>query len=272
MTLPLAGRTVALAEGRQLEELAALLEAEGAATLRCPLLGILDAPDPAQVRAWSDELIAGRLDGVLLMTGEAVRRLVAQAERDGRRDAFVAALGRVWTLSRGPKPALALRDLGLKPTSTAQAPTTAGVIATLTKEQLAGRRIGVTLYGGDNPELADYLQSAGAVPRPVLSYVYAPASDSDAVATLIDRLNRGEIDVIIFTSSPQLDRLQEVARQRGQDAELRAGLQRTTVAAIGPVAAEHLTAAGVRVDVCPEQGWVMKNLVKKIVRSIAENR
>ena len=40
MTQPLAGRTVALAEGRQLEELAQLLEKEGATTLRCPMVSI----------------------------------------------------------------------------------------------------------------------------------------------------------------------------------------------------------------------------------------
>lgn len=272
MTLPLAGHTVALAEGRQLEELATLLEQEGATTLRCPMFSILDAPDPEPVRAWIGELIDGQIDGVLWMTGEAVRRLVGFAERDGRRDAFVAALGRVWTLTRGPKPALALRDLGLKPTAVAQTPTTAGVIATLEKEPLAGRRIGLTLYGSDNPELIHYLHSVAAVPRPVLSYVYAPASDADQVADLIERLERGEIGVIVFTSSPQFDRLREVANDRGREEALRQGLQRATVAAIGPVAADHLTAAGVRVDVCPEQGWVMKNLVKKIVRTMTTIR
>ncbi len=38
MTLPLANRTIALAEARQIEELAQMLEKEGARTLRCPLL------------------------------------------------------------------------------------------------------------------------------------------------------------------------------------------------------------------------------------------
>ena len=43
MSTPLRGKTVALAEGRQLEELATLLQDEGAAVLRCPMLEILDA-------------------------------------------------------------------------------------------------------------------------------------------------------------------------------------------------------------------------------------
>ena len=83
MTLPLTGRVVALAESRQLEDLAALLEREGATALRCPLVAILDAPDPAPVVAWLRDLVADRFGCVVLMTGEGVRRLDGFAERAG---------------------------------------------------------------------------------------------------------------------------------------------------------------------------------------------
>src|SRR5262245_48370681 len=141
---PLDGRTVALAEGRQLEELAALLEAEGAAVLRCPLLSILDAPDAAPVEAWLRELIAGSFGIVVLMTGEALRRLVGFAERAGMREAFVSVLGQARTLCRGPKPVAALRELGLKPAKVAPTPTTDGMIASLGEEELRGKAVGVT--------------------------------------------------------------------------------------------------------------------------------
>src|SRR5205823_5977343 len=49
--MSLANRTVALAEGRQLEELVQMLEKEGATALRCPMLSILDAPDETPVLA-----------------------------------------------------------------------------------------------------------------------------------------------------------------------------------------------------------------------------
>src|SRR5438876_3336540 len=104
MALPLDGRRVALAEGRQLEELADLLGREGASPLRYPLLSILDAPDPAPVVAWLRELIADRFAIVVLMTGEGVRRLLGFADREGLRDAAIAALGRTKTITRGPKP------------------------------------------------------------------------------------------------------------------------------------------------------------------------
>ena len=45
MSRPLEGRTIALAETRQIDELAQLLDSEGAVTLRCPMVSILDAPD-----------------------------------------------------------------------------------------------------------------------------------------------------------------------------------------------------------------------------------
>src|SRR5688572_23382940 len=103
MSAPLRGKTIALAEGRQLEELAALLQAEGADVLRCPMLSILDAPDAGAVGRWLDELIGGRLGLLIVMTGEAVLRLAGFAERAGRRDDYVRALGSMPLLVRGPK-------------------------------------------------------------------------------------------------------------------------------------------------------------------------
>src|SRR2546423_4514607 len=108
MSPPLVGRTIALAEGRQLEELAQMLEKEGARTLRCPMIGMIDAPDEAAVVAWLRDLAAGRFAYVVLMTGEGVRRLLGFAERAGIRDAVVAALGKARTVVRGPKPVRAL--------------------------------------------------------------------------------------------------------------------------------------------------------------------
>src|SRR5262245_41889122 len=125
MSMPLRGKTVALAEGRQLEELAGLLQAEGADVLRCPMLSILDAPDAAPVCAWLNELIAGDFGLLILMTGEAVRRLAGFAEAMGRQADYLAALGRTPLVARGPKPVKALRDLGVTATPrTAAVPTT----------------------------------------------------------------------------------------------------------------------------------------------------
>ncbi len=267
MNRPLEGKVVALAEGRQLEELAALLEAEGAVALRCPMLSIIDAPDENSVQKWLDELLAGRFDLLVLMTGEGVRRLEGFAQRSGRREAFVAALSRTPTLTRGPKPGQALRALGLQPTEVAPAPTTEGVLAALQGKSLQGKTVGVTLAGAANPTLEHGLHAAGAQVRSVLPYVYAPAADDNRILDLLGRLVRSEVDAIVFTSSPQVDRLFDVARGVGRLEELRCGMEQTCVAAVGPVVAEDLRRHGASVQVCPEQGFVMKNLIQHLKRA-----
>lgn len=268
MTLPLTNRTISLAESRQLEELAQMLEKEGARVLRCPLLSILDAPDPAPVLDWLHQLTAGTFDWVVLLTGEGVRRMVSLAERHGQRDTVVAALGRASTITRGPKPVKALKEIGLTPTLVAQAPTTEGVIATLRGQDLRGKSVGVQLYSESNPPLVQFLEGAGATVRTVQPYIYAPASDAERVADLVHQMAAGTIDAIVFTSSPQVDRLFDVAEERHLTEELRQGFGRTQVASVGPVLNEHLHARGVPVHICPEQGFVMKNLVQQIRRAL----
>jgi uroporphyrinogen-III synthase len=269
MGQPLDGCTVALAEGRQLEELSQMLAQEGARVVRCPMISILDTPDPAPVGAWLRDLSAGRFDYVVLMTGEALRRLLGFAEREGLRDAVIAALGRTRTVTRGPKPVRALKEVGLTSTKVAEAPTTDGVIASLRQEALTGKAVGLTLYGEPNPPLEEFLRTAGATVYPVMPYIFAPATDAERVVDLIQQMARGDIRVIVFTSSPQVDRLFEVAEKNNLMDDLRRGLDRTQVAAVGPVVAEALRRRGTRVDVCPEQGFVMKNLVQQIKRHLA---
>ena len=270
MTAPLHDRTIALAEGRQLEELAQMLEKEGATVLRCPMLSILDAPDPGPVLAWLRELTAGAFGYVILLTGEGLRRLLALAERHGLRDAVIAAIAATRTVTRGPKPARALKEIGLAPNLVAEAPTTEGVIATLRAQPLRGQTVGVQLYSASNPPLADFLREAGAAARTVLPYVYAPAADAEHVAGLIGRMTDGGVDALVFTSAPQVDRLYDVAAERGLEAALKQGLERVRVAAVGPVVADNLHRRGVRVDICPEQGFVMKNLVQHIKRALGD--
>jgi len=112
---PLAGRRIAILEHRELDRLGQMLEGEGAETVRCPLVAIADAPDPAPVLAWLGRFVDAPPDDLVLMTGEGLRRLRGFADRAGLEPAFRGALGRVRTITRGPKPARALREIGLVP-------------------------------------------------------------------------------------------------------------------------------------------------------------
>jgi uroporphyrinogen-III synthase len=161
-----------------------------------------------------------------------------------------------------------LKEIGLAPKLIAEAPTTAGVIATLRTQPLQGKNIGVTLYGEPNPALEQFLTGSGATVRTVMPYVYAPASDAERVVEVLRRMANGEVQFILFTSSPQVDRLFEITQQRQLEPLLRDAFERTKVAAVGPIVAETLRQRQVRVDVCPEQGFVMKNLVQYTKRNV----
>ncbi len=190
---PLTGRRIVVPESRELDLFAAMLEAQGASTLRCPMVAILDLEDKAPALAWLGRLAGGGFDDLILLTGEGLRRLVAIASDAGIETAVIAALGRVTTIVRGPKPVRALREIGLAPGKLAEPPTTEGVIAALAGENLAGRRIGVQLYPGNpNELLLDFLRGKGAVPDAVLPYRYASDAEAGRVRQVIEESCRCE--------------------------------------------------------------------------------
>jgi uroporphyrinogen-III synthase len=256
---PLAGRVVAVPETREIDVFAAMLERRGAQVVRCPMVAIRDAPDPAPVLQWSRELAAGSFDDLILLTGEGLRRILSCIDRNdpALKESFVAALTRLRKITRGPKPARALRELGMKPDIAAERPTTDGVIASLQPFDLKGRRFGVQLYGTEpNRPLVDFLETAGAKVSTVAPYVYADAADNEAILTLLKRILAGEVDAIAFTSTPQVERLFAVAPAES----ITAALAKTVVAAVGPVVADTLRRHGIQARVMPEESFFLKPL------------
>lgn len=268
----LQGITVAVPESRQLDIMASLLEKRGASVFRVPLVAIHDAPDPAPVLAWIRRFIATPPDLFIILTGEGLRRLLSLADRHGLRESLVGALSRTVLMCRGPKPARVLREVGLKPGLQAGAPTTDGVIGTLSAMDIGGKKIAVQLYGEDpNLKLMDFLRARQVEPDPVAPYVYADDTEESRVLALIERLGRGEIQAIAFTSQPQYRRLQQVARKHGLEGLLAQGLAACCVAAVGPVVAEHLRENGVAVDLMPGQAFFLKPLVTALMRYFADS-
>lgn len=259
----LTGRTIAVPETRELDVFSSMLERRGATVLRCPLVTILDAPDSQPILQWLREFNGGACDDLILLTGEGLRRLLSCIDKHepALRDPFVQRLAAVRKITRGPKPARALRELGLKSDIAAETPTTQGVIDSLRVENLQGRRVGVQLYGTEpNRLLVDFLQSAGARVLTVAPYIYADKAADEAVRDLLQRMAAGQVDIIAFTSTPQVERLFSV----GPVELVKAALQKTEVAAVGPVVADTLARHDVSVRFMPEDSFFMKPLTSAI--------
>jgi uroporphyrinogen-III synthase len=268
-TLPLTGRRIALLETREAERLGAMLREQGAEVVGCPAVGIVDAADPAPILAWLGRFIAQPCDDLILLTGEGLARLHALAEQGGNAPAFLAALTRTRRITRGPKPARALRALGIEPQLRAASPTTDGIIALLRDLPLRRRRIGVQLYPGAADRLSSFLEEAGATPDTVTPYDYAPQASEAALASLIDQIALGRIDAIAFTSAAQVRRLFEVAQSRHQTDRLLAALPNTTIAAVGPVVAAEIARHGLTATIVPHDAFFMKPLVTAIAAALA---
>jgi uroporphyrinogen-III synthase len=267
----LKGKRIAVPEMRELEVFSGLLERRGAEVLRCPLVTIYDTPHSAQVLAFAVKLADGGFDDFVLITGEGLTRILSCIDKyePSLRHRFIEGLGKLRTITRGPKPARALRQLGLKPGIEATQPTTEGVIRSLSEQPLEGRRIAVQLYGNDpNFPLMRFLKDRQAEVSTVAPYVYGNAADDATVHALLERMAAGEVDAIAFTSKLQIERL---VTQHPAPLVKRA-LSRTKIAAVGPIVAEAIRAAGFEVASSPEHSWFMKPLVVALTEQLGAKR
>jgi uroporphyrinogen-III synthase len=270
MTQELSGRRIVVPEGRELGQLIRMLEEYGAEAIPCPMIAIRDTPDAKPVEAWLGRFANGTCDDLVLMPGEGLRRLLGFARRTDLESAFLDALRMTRKITRGPKPVRALREIGLNADIPADEPTTEGIIAALRRIDLGGRYIGVQLNPGNpNRRLMDFIEAAGAVPDPVLPYVYV--SEAARVLDIINGMAGGQFDAIAFTSAPQVRRLRDVARATGREPDLLQGFRRTVVAAVGPIVASELEALGVQVSITPTGGtFFMKPLLRELAAALTK--
>ncbi len=267
------GYRILILETREEAQFSRLLTEQGADVLQCPMFAIHDAPDPAPIEAWIRRCIEKPFDDLVLMTGEGLRRLMKVVRRVGVEQEFIAALSKAGKFTRGPKPGRALREIGLEPQVTTEKPTSEGVIEMLSRIDLKGHRLGLQLYPDkDHSALIGAIKAQGAEVDTVLPYVYDPkAADANIVAA-IDEMAEGRIDAIALTNLGQVRRLFEAARARGSEDRLRQGLDRTSIASVGPAVSGELASHGLRTDIAPaNDAYFMKPLISAMAVALAKH-
>lgn len=245
---------IGLLESRMSRELARLVEKHGGEPLCVPAVRESAELTPEALNTLVDELSGGRHEVVVFMTGVAVSLLFETAEQVGRRPELVAALKRLTTVCRGPKPTAALRGFGVPPTLTARDPfTSAELIDALSGLDLRARRVILLHYGERSETLAETLLARQARLEERWLYRWSMPEDCDGLARLVTRIVSGDIDALAITCQIQFRHLYRVADERGASAELvRALNERVVVAAVGPTCAAILQGYGVRVEVMPD--------------------
>jgi uroporphyrinogen-III synthase len=265
MGQPLAGVRVATVENRYPEQLAQLLERQGATVISVPLLKETPIEDASGARRFLSICRHMTVDYIVFYTGVGVDILCRQSPD-------VELLGRSRIVARGPKAVNALKRGGIRVDLVADAATTAGIVQTLAREDLRNKTVLVQLYGRENTDLTAALQKRGATVIGVSIYSYTQVSDAAAVEDLVRRIVAGGVDAIAFTSATQVPFFFQTASQWADPKTfVRRFKKDVTVASVGEITSRALREAGVEPHVVPAESK-MGPLVKALADFFEKRR
>src|SRR5215471_16348010 len=194
------GRRVLALESRRASEIAELIRRQGGDPLVAPSMREVPLTGNEEAFRFAERLFAGEFDMVVLLTGVGTRQLNRLLATRFPESAFADGLRATTLVARGPKPAAALREMGLTPAIVAPEPNTWRELLAVTEER-PERRIAVQEYGRPNPELLDGLRSRGAEVTPVRVYQWALPEDTSSLREAVRRIVLGQADVAMFTTS-----------------------------------------------------------------------
>jgi len=271
--MPFAGLRVLSLESRRAKEMDALIRREGGDPFVAPSVQERSLGDHGESVRFIERLEAGDFDMLICMTGTGLAFLRDQflAHNTNPQESAVrlgAALRRATIISRGPKPLPILSELGARAQIVVPEPNTWKeiVAAVVTRPE---RRIAVQEYGRPNLEMNAALEALGASVTPIVLYRWDLPSDMEPLREAASRLAHQRIDVVLFTSSIQLDHLMLVAGELGLSSQVHEALCATVIASVGPVMTAALEAASIPVDVVPIHPK-MAALVKAAAEESAE--
>ncbi|MGB6554940.1 MAG: uroporphyrinogen decarboxylase [Candidatus Binataceae bacterium] len=264
-------------ESRMAAEAAALITRGGAVAIVAPAMREVPLGENPAAFDFAQHLLEGEIEVAIFLTGVGVRALFQVMESRHPRTTLVTALGRIVTVVRGPKPARALRDLGIEPTVTTPEPNTSRELlaALAAYRDLRGARVAVQEYGVSNSDLIAGLEARGAHVAVVPVYRWTMPTDLEPLRAALRAIADGRADAAIFTSSHQVTNVMQVAQADGIDAEVRRGLAAMAVGSIGPVCSEELRAHGVAVDfepAHPRLGHLVKEAITRAPAIVADRR
>jgi uroporphyrinogen-III synthase len=250
-----AGLPVAIFEARMAGALADLVSRQGGVPVSAPALREIPLEDNPAASEFADALLAGGFDVVIFETGVGVRYLVRTLQARLSPPDWVEALRKSRVVARGPKPAAALRELGVAIDFFVPEPNTWRETLALLDGQLpvAGLRVAVQEYGQPVPELTEGLEARGAVVTRVPVYRWALPDDTGPLRSALKEIVEHKIGAALFTSAQQVEHVLQIAAAEGVEDAVHSALQRhVVVGSIGPTTSAALRDHGLPVDIEPE--------------------
>ena len=268
----LAGFRIGVTSDRRSADLIDALARRGAQVVHAPTLRMTNAISDDPVIADTRAIIAARPDVLLATTAYGVRRWFEVADAAGLGEDLVDALSDTAILVRGPKARGGVRAAGLNDVGMSAEETTESLIDEVLANYPAGLTVAVQLHGFLNPSQLDRLRDAHDRVLTVEPYRWVQPDDGDdRVDRLIEAACTGGLDCITFTSAPAVHALFGAAEARGRYEDLVDAMCGPVVAAaVGPVTAQPLVAAGI-VPIQPER-FRMGALIRLVCEHLESTR
>jgi uroporphyrinogen-III synthase len=265
----LAGFTVAVTADRRRDELATLLEGNGARVVLAPALRVVPLVDDVRLREVTRSLLERPPDAVVADTAIGMQGWLEAADAWGLGGALRACLAAAHVVARWPRTSRDMRTTGpphaWSPTGSSvevlehlvsRMPTAQGgrgrprepvtTVASLDRPPLGGWRIAVQLHGEPHEELCGSLVAAGAEVIEIQVSHWAPPIDPTPLHRLVDLITNRLVDGVTFTSAPAVASVLRAAGPQ-TDAVLDAMRTHVLTGCVGPLAAEPLRRLGVPV-------------------------
>ncbi len=244
---------VAIFETRHSKTMGDLVTLHGGNPILAPSMQEIPLENNKACFEFAEQLFTGKIDILILLTGVGTKALVSVLETRYSRDQIFAALKKVVIVPRGPKPIRVLKEWGIPYAVEVPEPNTWRELMHEIREMpLSGKRVAVQEYGIANDELMLALKDRGAHALPVPVYRWALPDDIKPLQKAITQIINGQIDIVLFTTSVQIDHLLQVARSMGVENDLRAAMKHVVIASVGPDCTETIKSRGFAVDIEPE--------------------
>ena len=265
------GLRVLSLESRHAREINRLIENYGGRPVVVPALREIRLEPNSYAAEFAAGLLDEQFDMVIFLTGAGIRGLFRTLESVHPREQIVDALKASKLIARGPKPAAALAEFGLKADLTAPEPNTWREVLRVLDENVVAEGVGsasiaVQEYGVPCTGLLTGLRERGARVTRVPVYRWSLPEDRAPLRQAAQKLIDGQIDVILLTAAVQVQHLLQVAAESGLEESLRLKLDRMVIASVGPTTSEHLGAIGLRADIeasHPRMGFLVEEAARK---------
>lgn len=262
-------------ESRRHAEMQQLIERQGGKATVAPSMREIPLEDNPKAFQFAAELLAGRIDVVIFMTGVGTRALLEVLETRFTPESLFAAWDKCRIVVRGPKPLAVLREWKLRVDIRVPEPNTwRELLAALTDNvSVKGQTIAVQEYGEPSHELYEELKRRDAKVLPVPVYRWDMPEDLAPLNAAIDATIAGEFDVLLFTSANQINNVLEAAKRQGKQTEWLDAARKCGIASIGPTASEKLRSVGLPVHVeasPPKMGPLVRIALEEARRRLQE--